>query len=169
MPRDRAGINRLDRINGDERGGVGTWFDTSGNSAASRLRDEDPKKWTQARIAKEFGVSRQAVQAWFSMPNAKSGNTHKPREDARVKVDPTSKPVIAERVASGETQEQVAADYGLTGFRQLMVRVPMVVPHSQMHERRTANSCQRPAAGAIRNRRQLTAATSCVSAESVGY
>jgi len=69
---------------------------------ARALREEDPKKNTQARVAKLLGVARQTVTDWLapkgSATNAGSGNGC-PCPDARVKVNPAQKPVIAERVA----------------------------------------------------------------------
>lgn len=89
---------------------------------AEILRAEDAKKWTQAAVAKELGVSQQCVDAWFNRPpttngkqktrsNTTSGKGSKPRPDARVKVSAAQKEEIAERVATGESQAQVAADY----------------------------------------------------------
>lgn len=85
-------------------------------TTAKRLREEDPKKWTQQRIAQALGVAQNTVSDWFTKPRSNIGadNTSKPKPDARVKVDPKHKPIIADRVASGESQEQVAADYGIS-------------------------------------------------------
>lgn len=86
---------------------------------AAKLREEDPKKNTQKRVAMLLGVTQQCVAKWFSSSkengtNTTSCNTSAPPPDARVKVNPTHKAVIAKRVAEGETSAQVAADYGVT-------------------------------------------------------
>lgn len=89
---------------------------------ANDLRSEDPKKNTQARVAMLLGVTRQAVSLWWGdATNASACNGCVPRPDARVKLPPEHKPVIAQRVAKGETQEQVAADYGVS--RQAVSKV----------------------------------------------
>lgn len=79
------------------------------------------KSYTQQRLAVMLGVSRQLVSDWLGdTSNAKTSTTCKPgvvtdfATDSRVKVDPKHKPVITERVAAGEPQAQVAADYGVT-------------------------------------------------------
>ena len=85
---------------------------------ALALRKEDPVKNTHARIAALLGMGRQTVTDWLPPDNndnisvAGSGNAYIPT--AKVKIPPKEKPVIAERVESGETQQQVAADYGVT-------------------------------------------------------
>ena len=78
---------------------------------AERLRETDKKKWTQKALGAVFGVRRQLVSDWLRT-NAESGKASKPKPDARVKVDPKAKPLIAARVAAGEAQAQVAADLG---------------------------------------------------------
>ena len=87
---------------------------------AEKLRAEDKRKWTQAAVAIALGVARQTVTDWFekTMPNAGSGKAHNqtPKNDppdARVKVPAKEKPRVAERVKAGESQSQVAADYGV--------------------------------------------------------
>lgn len=90
-------------------------------AVAFGLRKEDPKKNTQQRVAAMLGVAQQTVSGWFAN-NTGVGNTCTPpsepkethRPDARVKVPPKEREHISERVESGETQEQVAADYGVT-------------------------------------------------------
>lgn len=81
---------------------------------ANALRREDPKKNTQARVAERLGVTQQAVSLWWgNTTNTSSCNACTP-VDARVKVNPKHKEIIVQRVESGETQAQVAADYGIT-------------------------------------------------------
>ncbi len=55
---------------------------------------------------------RETVRDWLRS----NGETAKPSTsfDSRVKVSPKANPQILERVESGESQEQVAADYGVT-------------------------------------------------------
>ena len=74
--------------------------------AERALRAENAKKNTQARVAMLLGVSRECVSKWFTPPK-KAGNDGTstntsatlagtaPPPDARVKVDPVHKPVIA--------------------------------------------------------------------------
>lgn len=81
---------------------------------AVALRKEDSKKWTQRKVAAALGVAQQTVADWFAVggiPNTTSGNRN--TIDARVTVPPAQHEVIAERVQAGESQEQVAADYGV--------------------------------------------------------
>jgi len=87
-------------------------------ATAKALREEDAKHWTQPRIATMFGVSQQVVSVWQSewdanpRTNTKTGNSSKP--DARVKLNDAAKKQAVERVESGETQTQVAADLGVS-------------------------------------------------------
>jgi site-specific DNA-methyltransferase (adenine-specific) len=83
-------------------------------ATAFRLRAGDKKKWTQAAIARALGVTRQCVEKWFNReatPNATSSNGSK--ADARVKLDSDQKQEVVRRVSAGESQAQVAADYGV--------------------------------------------------------
>lgn len=78
---------------------------------AEQLRTEDPKRWTQARVAAELGVSQPTVAAWLTT-NISTDKGCKP--DARVKLSAEAKRHAAEEVASGKSQTQVAADLGVT-------------------------------------------------------
>lgn len=78
---------------------------------AKRLRELDAKKWTQKRLAELLGIGQQTVSDWFSN-NTESGISSKP--DARVKLSEDAKRVVAERIEAGETQAQVAADFGVS-------------------------------------------------------
>ncbi len=78
---------------------------------AARLREEDPKRWTQKEVARVLGVARETVRNWFGT-NGRKANTSVP--DARVKVPPKARPFLAERVAKGESVRQVAADFGIS-------------------------------------------------------
>ena len=82
-------------------------------AVAKELREENPKKNTQARVAKLLGVGQQTVSDWFGT-NTGSGNTSDPTSDARTKIAPTAHPIILERVDEGESRAQVAADYGVS-------------------------------------------------------
>lgn len=65
----------------------------------AKLRAEDARKWTQAKVAAALGVAQQTVSDWFDdATNRKSPNGCAP--DARVKVNPRAKPAIAARVAA---------------------------------------------------------------------
>jgi len=90
-------------------------------AVAKELREADKKHWTQARLATVFGVDQRTVSYWFvkdSRTNTKVGNTSNATPDARVKVSPVEKPTIAKRVKAGESQSQVAADYGVSQRRK---------------------------------------------------
>lgn len=79
------------------------------------------KKYTQKQLAVMLGVSQPTIAEWLkdissigSDTTNNPGTVTDPALDSRVKVDPKAKPVIAERVAAGETQAQVAADFGIS-------------------------------------------------------
>ena len=68
-----------------------------------------------------LGVAQNTISEWLkpttsiaSDNSCNRGTVTDPATDSRVKVDPKAKPVIAERVAAGESQAQVAADFGIT-------------------------------------------------------
>ncbi len=71
---------------------------------------------TQAEAGAAVGVARSTVESW----ETPTGSNDRPVKasasppDVRVKVAPAAKPVIAKRLDAGETQAQVAADYGVT-------------------------------------------------------
>ena len=75
---------------------------------------EDPKKWTQARIAVALGVSRATVENWVDTSNDKSV---KACIDARLSVNAEAKSVIIEQSAEGISQKQIAADFGISKQR----------------------------------------------------
>ncbi len=81
---------------------------------------------TQAEAGAAVGVARSTVESW----ETPTGSNDRPVKasasppDVRVKVAPAAKPVIAKRLDAGETQAQVAADYGVT---DRTIRSPLVV------------------------------------------
>ena len=75
---------------------------------------EDPKKWTQARIAVALGVGRKTVDDWFE---SSFGGSAKARLDARLSVTTEDKTTIIEQVAEGISQKQIAADFGISQGR----------------------------------------------------
>lgn len=77
---------------------------------ARQLRDSDPQHWTQERVANVLGVARRTVGDWFATTNGGSAISC----DARIKLPKEAKEKILARVVSGESQTQVAADYGVT-------------------------------------------------------
>jgi ParB-like chromosome segregation protein Spo0J len=109
---------------------------------AAALREEDPKKRTQSAVAVELGVAQSTVSSWFakSGTNINSDNTSAP--DARVKVAATHKPIIADRVASGESSAQVASDYGVTD-RHVRSILTEVKRERELRETREAMARQR--------------------------
>ena len=78
------------------------------------LRSQDVKQWTHARLASMLGVGRVTVTDWLNTNNVGSDNACKKKPDARVKLNQEAKDEVSERVEAGETQEQVAADFGVT-------------------------------------------------------
>ena len=72
---------------------------------------------TQEQIGGLLGVTRRTVGNWL---DASKGNVSKAcikTKDKRTKVDKTDKAEIVERAESGETQEQIAADHGISRQR----------------------------------------------------
>lgn len=94
---------------------------TAMKAVAFMLKTEDETR-TQAQIAALLGVDQSQVSRWIAtIMQAHNGCKESvPAPPApqpvgcRVKVAPAAKPKIAERIKAGETQEQVAADYGIT-------------------------------------------------------
>ena len=88
-------------------------------ATAKKLREADPKKWTQERLAQVFGVSQRAVAyweaEWTTMHNRSASNVQQApqKPDSRVKLSTEAKAQAGARVKAGETQAQVAADYGV--------------------------------------------------------
>lgn len=81
---------------------------------AKRLRESDAKRWTQKAVGALLGVARQTVQGWFTT-NAEPGKgSKKPVPDARVKLNTPAKKEVVARLEAGETQEQIAADFGVS-------------------------------------------------------
>jgi len=106
---------------------------------AVALREEDPKCWTQAKIAVELGVSQPAVSMWLDVHNISTYKAHAP--DARVKIPATEKPVILDRIEAGETQEQVAADYGIN--RSQISRVVTVEKKAKAEKKKQAAAAKK--------------------------
>ncbi len=79
-------------------------------SIAKALKEEDRKTNTDAVIGRKLGVARETVSKWF-VRNGKDTNTH--TFDSKVKIPPKAAPVILGRSEAGESQEQIAADYGV--------------------------------------------------------
>ena len=80
---------------------------------AKKLRESDAKRWTQEAVGTLLGVARNTVSVWFSN-NVNDDNTTKtPAPDARVKLNTAAKEEVVARLESGETQQQVAADFGV--------------------------------------------------------
>ncbi len=88
---------------------------------AAALRAEDPVKNTHGRIAALLGVARQTVTDWLppkeDISVAGSGHAYMSHKEynptTKGKIPPRERPVIVERLDAGETQAQVAADYGV--------------------------------------------------------
>lgn len=87
-------------------------------ATAKKLRETDPKKWTQERLAQTFGVDRTTVTKWESDWDMHNVNVHivqqaPQKPDSRVKLSTEAKAEAVARVKAGESQAQVAADFGV--------------------------------------------------------
>ena len=80
---------------------------------AENLREADPKKWTQKAVGALLGVAQKTVSVWFSSNIPEYNTTNTPTPDARVKLNTPAKVEIAARVEAGESQQQIAADFGV--------------------------------------------------------
>jgi DNA-binding XRE family transcriptional regulator len=69
---------------------------------------------TQRQLALLLGVSQQTVSDWIRSNTGAGKASKRAAPDCRVKVAPAHKAIIAQRVEAGETQSQVAADYGVS-------------------------------------------------------
>lgn len=78
---------------------------------ARRLRESDPKRWTQEAVGTLLGVTQHCVSQWFT--NITGDNGKSPPPDARVKLTTPAKEEIIRRIEAGEKQEQIASDYGV--------------------------------------------------------
>jgi len=84
---------------------------------AKKLREEDAKKWTQAKVAEALGVEQNTVSRWLddNKSNIRSDKANNPAPpDARVKLNKAAKEVAVQQVKAGKTQAQVAADFGVS-------------------------------------------------------
>lgn len=82
-------------------------------AVAKALRTENPKKNTQARVAMLLGVDQKTVSRWLDVrSNRQLPNASNP--DARVKIPTKEHARIVARIEAGESQAQVAADYGVS-------------------------------------------------------
>jgi ParB-like chromosome segregation protein Spo0J len=71
---------------------------------------------TQQEIASQLGVGRVTVTDWLNNDKlvgtfVGSDKSTKPKPGNRVKLPPKERPTVMARLADGETQQQVAADY----------------------------------------------------------
>lgn len=78
---------------------------------AIELRNEDPRKNTQQRIADKFGVDRSTVAKWFADAIVTNHNGGTP--DARAKHPPEVRSEAARRVKAGESTTSVARELGI--------------------------------------------------------
>jgi len=75
---------------------------------------------TQKQVAAKYGIHRsrvshvETVLATNTTSTGTPGAVRDASTDARIKINPNARPVIAERVDAGEPVAQVAADYGVT-------------------------------------------------------
>jgi N6-adenosine-specific RNA methylase IME4/predicted XRE-type DNA-binding protein len=69
-------------------------------------------EFTQAEVAEMMGEGQSTISERESISNIGADNIYS--FDLRLRIPPQAKKAIAERVESGETQVQVAADFGIT-------------------------------------------------------
>lgn len=79
-------------------------------SIALELKQENK---TQAHVAKLLGVKQAAVSRWLT-PIIPGNKRRKTAPDSRVKLSQDAKKELTKRVKAGESQAQVAADFGVT-------------------------------------------------------
>lgn len=84
-------------------------------ATAKALRKQDPKKWTQAKLAAGFGVARETVRDWFTN-NGETANSSKPatKPDGRVSLSKDQQAIVVQQLEAGESQQQVAANHGVS-------------------------------------------------------
>lgn len=109
---------------------------------AERLRTEDAKKWTQSKVAKALGVAQQTVADWLSN-NTGAGKATKPKPDARVALSESAQNKAFDRVKAGESQSQVAADFGVS-----QKTISNVVAKIQKKRDKESEKAERAAKGA---------------------
>jgi site-specific DNA-methyltransferase (adenine-specific) len=80
---------------------------------AKDLRESDPKKWTQEAVGTLLGVDQATVSRWVSSDMHEHSATKTPTPDARVKLNTAAKEVVVARLEAGDTQQQIAADFGV--------------------------------------------------------
>lgn len=97
---------------------------------------------TQAKIAGLLGVSRPCVDAWLNRKKGRNATSSIPSIDCRVKIPPKSKPLILDRVKSGETPEQLAADLKVTPrrIRQIVKSESKIVEEKKKRKEAAKNS-----------------------------
>ena len=81
---------------------------------AKKLRAADPKRWTQEAVGTLLGVARETVRDWFTTNGGDANGSKAPAPDARVKLNTPAKEAVVARRQAGETQQQVAADFGVS-------------------------------------------------------
>ena len=81
---------------------------------AANLRETDPKKWTQQAVGALLGVARETVRDWFISTGGDANSNKTPTPDARVKLNTPAKVEVVRRVEAGESQQQIAADFGVS-------------------------------------------------------
>ena len=76
-----------------------------------QLKKDDPNRWTQEELSTLFAKPQSVISGWLDVPII--GSDIRNKTDARIKLSTQAKSEIVDRVKGGETQEQVAADYGV--------------------------------------------------------
>ena len=101
-------------------GGICYWAYDKEGPAAHKQKEElvktlRKKGWTQERIARVVGIPQQTISDLQKGSITDFGNTSLP--DLRYKISKEDEQVIFNRYQGGETQAQIAADYGISRQR----------------------------------------------------
>jgi len=78
-----------------------------------RKPHDDQPPMSQEKAAGILGVARRTIDEWEGISNVKDDNTYNP-PDLRIKVAKKEQQEITERIAAGESQTKVAADYKIS-------------------------------------------------------
>jgi DNA modification methylase/DNA-binding XRE family transcriptional regulator len=80
---------------------------------ANALHTQDPLRFKQEILANLLGVSQPTIHSWI-ISNISADKANNGRSDARVRIPKNEHKAILTRYHAGETQAQLAADYGVT-------------------------------------------------------
>ena len=101
---------------------------------------------TQEQIARVFGVAQNTVHYWLGEPTTNINADNGCIPDSRVKVAKGSVDAILERANRGETQSQIAADYGVSqqAIGKLLTKIRAQREREEQRAENTRTSSTRP-------------------------